>query len=62
MGINRVDEMSFLCKNRRPSVVSTKRRVDDFFSTKCRVDEVTVDQVSCTESMYEKRITATSQV
>ena len=40
--------MSFLCKNGRPSVVSTKRRVDEFFSTKCRVDEVTVDEVSCT--------------
>ena len=48
MGINRVDEVSFLCKNRPPSVVSTKRRVDEIFSTKCRVDEVTVDQVACT--------------
>ena len=31
MGINRVDEVYCLCKNRRPSVVSTKRLVDEIF-------------------------------
>ena len=45
MGINSVHEVLFLCKNRRPSVVLTKRSVDEIFrqsvastkwqSTKC---------------------------